>query len=408
MSIISKNGSIGNILNSDSEIDNESVGTPSAFHNNIDDNDDTDLTVVPFSISKYKNNSLTKRARRSYNCGPCKRLKIKCDMKVPCGKCIKYSRTEVCLQNPPNPPTNEQLKLKRKRRLKYLEKKAKLNSLTNEIIDGPGQNTQNYNFQGNTFQYPLINNNVSHSTTVGSVANVHQTVPHEFSQKSNQPLPFPPSYFPKPLVYLQNSHSQINTPACQVKYPVLIPHPHIQIPSDTRPRYQHIYDPSCLIANTHVNSQVTNQQYIPKQYGDGEQQPYMRDPPERHFHVARNQNTVLPIHPPLQINVQNQKFSNSHPFPLKGHGPPFSEFPQFGMGLSYSNPPQIVQLPVNSNGTHLSTIYASPFFQSSNLTHAYSPISVPPNSILKPPLQYPIPPPPPPSSSLPLPPPPPI
>ncbi|KAI0463274.1 hypothetical protein LJB42_003295 [Komagataella kurtzmanii] len=61
----------------------------------------------------------SKRIRRSYNCGPCKRQKIKCDTNLPCSNCVKYKRVAKCYQEPPNPPTEKEvlLKLRKKRRL---------------------------------------------------------------------------------------------------------------------------------------------------------------------------------------------------------------------------------------------------------------------------------------------------
>ncbi|TID19797.1 hypothetical protein CANINC_003680 [Pichia inconspicua] len=69
--------------------------------------------------------SKRKRSRRSYNCGPCKKHKIKCDMSTPCGNCVKYNRTEDCFESPPNPPTYQQFLIQQQRRRKYLEKKDK-------------------------------------------------------------------------------------------------------------------------------------------------------------------------------------------------------------------------------------------------------------------------------------------
>ncbi|CDK24569.1 unnamed protein product [Kuraishia capsulata CBS 1993] len=62
-----------------------------------------------------------KKPRRSYNCGPCKKQKIKCDTNLPCQNCTKYRREDQCYAEPPHPITREQLEKKleksRKRRL---------------------------------------------------------------------------------------------------------------------------------------------------------------------------------------------------------------------------------------------------------------------------------------------------
>lgn len=76
----------------------------------------------------------TKRFRRSYNCGPCKKHKIKCDTKIPCSNCTKYKREDLCYKEPPNPPSKEQLFITTERRRKYLQKKA--NNLMNQYHYG--------------------------------------------------------------------------------------------------------------------------------------------------------------------------------------------------------------------------------------------------------------------------------
>ncbi|CAN3365339.1 hypothetical protein DICA0_F24344 [Diutina catenulata] len=50
-----------------------------------------------------------KRKRRSYSCGPCKLLKIKCDLQVPvCSSCVKFKRDDKCLSDPAHPPSHEE------------------------------------------------------------------------------------------------------------------------------------------------------------------------------------------------------------------------------------------------------------------------------------------------------------
>lgn len=44
-----------------------------------------------------------RKPRRSYNCGPCKKQKIKCDTQTPCSACIRHNRVDQCLAAPPNP-----------------------------------------------------------------------------------------------------------------------------------------------------------------------------------------------------------------------------------------------------------------------------------------------------------------
>lgn len=54
-------------------------------------------------------NSQSKRQRRSYSCGPCKLLKIKCDLELPCSACQKFKRESKCHESPPDPPSKEEM-----------------------------------------------------------------------------------------------------------------------------------------------------------------------------------------------------------------------------------------------------------------------------------------------------------
>lgn len=67
-----------------------------------------------------------KRQRRSYACGPCKLLKIKCDLQTPCSGCIKFKRTEKCLEDPPQPPSAEELSKTLERKKKSMSRKQLL------------------------------------------------------------------------------------------------------------------------------------------------------------------------------------------------------------------------------------------------------------------------------------------
>jgi hypothetical protein len=58
-----------------------------------------------------------RRPRRSYNCGPCKKQKIKCDTHIPCGACSRHNRIDQCLASPPNPPSPDHKKRVRKQSL---------------------------------------------------------------------------------------------------------------------------------------------------------------------------------------------------------------------------------------------------------------------------------------------------
>ncbi|CAH2352558.1 hypothetical protein CLIB1423_07S02300 [[Candida] railenensis] len=64
-----------------------------------------------------------KRQRRSYACGPCKLLKIKCDLQTPCSGCLKFKRAEKCLEDPPQPPSAEELSKTLERKKKSMNRK---------------------------------------------------------------------------------------------------------------------------------------------------------------------------------------------------------------------------------------------------------------------------------------------
>ncbi|ABN68631.2 predicted protein [Scheffersomyces stipitis CBS 6054] len=68
-----------------------------------------------------------KRQRRSYSCGPCKLLKIKCDLQIPCSSCKKFKRVDKCILQPPQPPSEEELYKIKERKRRTSSKKTRLN-----------------------------------------------------------------------------------------------------------------------------------------------------------------------------------------------------------------------------------------------------------------------------------------
>lgn len=72
-----------------------------------------------------------KRQRRSYSCGPCKLLKIKCDLQIPCTACKKFNRINRCLLQPPQPPSEQELSKIQERKKRTTIKKMKL---SNEFV----------------------------------------------------------------------------------------------------------------------------------------------------------------------------------------------------------------------------------------------------------------------------------
>ncbi|CAH6722596.1 hypothetical protein CLIB1444_10S02036 [[Candida] jaroonii] len=75
-----------------------------------------------------------KRQRRSYSCGPCKMLKIKCDLQMPCSSCQKFKREDKCRLNPPNPPNKDELKLIQERRERINKRKTDVSEVNSEPV----------------------------------------------------------------------------------------------------------------------------------------------------------------------------------------------------------------------------------------------------------------------------------
>lgn len=59
-----------------------------------------------------------RRKRRSYSCGPCKKLKLRCNLSIPCGACEKAKRQKKCMDEPPHPPSQKELQRMADRRRK--------------------------------------------------------------------------------------------------------------------------------------------------------------------------------------------------------------------------------------------------------------------------------------------------
>lgn len=75
------------------------------------------------AVKEEIDDSRAPRKRRSYNCGPCRKQKIKCDLQIPCGNCVSHHRETECRANPPNPPTESQLLLKMRKKLRLIQRK---------------------------------------------------------------------------------------------------------------------------------------------------------------------------------------------------------------------------------------------------------------------------------------------
>ncbi|CAI5758505.1 unnamed protein product [Candida verbasci] len=93
------------------------------------------LIVLPSPHLKPK----PKRQRRSYSCGPCKILKIKCDLQIPCTSCKKFKRTNRCLLQPPQPPNEQELNKIQERKKRSLGKKMKF---SNDFVQAYNNNSE--------------------------------------------------------------------------------------------------------------------------------------------------------------------------------------------------------------------------------------------------------------------------
>lgn len=65
-----------------------------------------------------------KRQRRSYSCGPCKLLKIKCDLRLPCSACQKFKRESKCREAPPDPPSAEEMVVIQERKQRMSKRRS--------------------------------------------------------------------------------------------------------------------------------------------------------------------------------------------------------------------------------------------------------------------------------------------
>ncbi|RLV90051.1 hypothetical protein JA1_004844 [Spathaspora sp. JA1] len=109
--------------------------------------DSPEATITPMQLDEYGSseaatpisqsienaagsldNKPKKRQRRSYSCGPCKLLKIKCDLQIPCSSCKKFKRINRCLLQPPQPPSREELGKIKERKKRSNIKKLKFNT----------------------------------------------------------------------------------------------------------------------------------------------------------------------------------------------------------------------------------------------------------------------------------------
>ncbi|KAI5958340.1 hypothetical protein KGF57_002696 [Candida theae] len=102
------------------------VQSTQSTHTNTDEN----ISSYNYDHDAHNLNK-PKRQRRSYSCGPCKMLKIKCDLQIPCTSCKKFKRVNRCLLQPPQPPSQEELSKIKERKKRTMHKRLKT---SNDIV----------------------------------------------------------------------------------------------------------------------------------------------------------------------------------------------------------------------------------------------------------------------------------
>ncbi|KAK6205312.1 uncharacterized protein RJT21DRAFT_81020 [Scheffersomyces amazonensis] len=173
--------------------------------------------------------SKPKRQRRSYSCGPCKLLKIKCDLTIPCTSCQRFKRTDKCLLHPPQPPSQEELyKIKERRKRTNIKKLRLTNnlvqtfntngeslpSLATSITNVSRQITANID---SPMKYSTVDLNRYASIPYPAI---HQQTSPPNGLSSIPPPNLPPRYFP--------NYPATQQPYSQFSHQYLVPLPPIQ------------------------------------------------------------------------------------------------------------------------------------------------------------------------------------
>lgn len=111
---------------------------------------------------------IKRRPRRSYNCGPCKRQKIKCDTQLPCGACKRHNRADQCLASPPNPPSPDHKKRIKKITLASLGEPLSIKPLNQRSQKADDSNQNNQYALSNSYNLPS-SNTVNHELRLPSL-----------------------------------------------------------------------------------------------------------------------------------------------------------------------------------------------------------------------------------------------
>ena len=163
-----------------------------------------------------------KRHRRSYNCGPCKKHKIKCDTRIPCGNCLRLNRIDQCMKAPATAPTEEQITIKLKRRQKYLEKQKRLARLAGQSNSIQADDSQSSKLKRSLSSQRFVQQSTLHSSAApllqsARVGAQDLSIPNEESPQVIQ-VPHGQSY--GPYGYDTNIDGQMEQPV-QIGYPVI-------------------------------------------------------------------------------------------------------------------------------------------------------------------------------------------
>ncbi|KGK36708.1 hypothetical protein JL09_g4143 [Pichia kudriavzevii] len=267
-----------------------------------------------------------KRARRSYNCGPCKKHKIKCDMEIPCGNCKKYNRVDACLKNPPNPPSKELNAIREERKRKYLEKKMLAKQMNKKLPPGNANNPDNIvplplpiishepvhvlnpnvyassNCYVNTEPVPSLERSSTNRSSSSTISNMAPTYPVIYV---NQP-PLPRQ---QPLQLSQQQSLQLSQQQS------------LQLPQQQQTIYQHPYGPFLGSLQTQHTLQQQAAQTLPPPHV-----PHSL-PLDYHYQYYRhpsirplpNQTFIQPQFQSLKLSVPQQHpplFANTLPPPM--------------------------------------------------------------------------------------------
>ncbi|KAG0677335.1 hypothetical protein C6P40_001749 [Pichia californica] len=246
-----------------------------------------------------QSNIKKKRFRRSYNCGPCKNHKIKCDMQIPCGNCQKYDRIDQCLKCPPTPPTYQQYIIKQQRKQKYLEKRYKLKFPKQQFMLESKFSESNIN--DHVIQSTIPNNNYISNRIDIPLQHVNSTnINTNLNRNTNTNVNMIPNLYPMNNPNLSNipiNHSQKLQGYNSI-------HMNQQQQQKQQPEFQHIImNPHNQIIPPVLHS--IHQNYIVN--AGHYNQNYIHEPPLHISQQEKNQSHGMIIQPPTSQQQQQQQ-----------------------------------------------------------------------------------------------------